>query len=402
MVKKIRRKIVSDAEKKAKEASNSDSDVPVSTNSADLIKDKVLSSGSKQKSATTNVVSLISLCVSVLVLISGSWLVFQSWTELKSHSVHLELLDDLTDQSNKAIDNLSSQTKRSEIGQTEILRELDERFQSLQLQVTAQGARLAELGSTSRSDWYLSEAAYLTRLASQRLQTERSTTNPLALLLQADSILLNLNEEELFSVRKAIADDVVSLRLAGPVDVEGIILELNAISKQIDHLKLMQVSPSRSEVHLGDKAMSANGADQLGMADSSLESLADQFRRQLLGLIKVRERKKTIEPVLTYSEESILRNNLKLFLNQAANAVLREEKIIFELSLDNALDLISVHFSDAPPSVLIKDRISHLRHLKVTQTLPDISGSIAALEHFIIVRQSRLIKVDPPEILEEP
>ena len=92
---------------------------------------------------------------------------------------------------------------------------------------------------------------------------------------------------------------------------------------------------------------------------------------------------------------------MKLFLHQAANSVLREEQAVFELSLKNALDLLRIYFSDTSSSRQINSRISHLKELTVVQMLPDINGSISAIETFIIVRQSRLIKADASEIIDK-
>ena len=94
--------------------------------------------------------------------------------------------------------------------------------------------------------------------------------------------------------------------------------------------------------------------------------------------------------------------NLKLFLHQAANSVLREEQAVFELSLKNASDLLRIYFSDTSSSRQINSRISHLKEVPVVQMLPDINGSISAIETFIIVRQSRLIKADASEMIDKP
>ena len=354
------------------------------------------------KSAKTNFITLILMFLFLLILTAGSWFMFQMKAQLKDNSVKLDSLEDLADRTAKSLDMFSVKSKKFESIQDELIRSTDDHINSLQLQLTAQGARLAELGSTSRSDWYLSEAAYLVRLASQRLQTERSTKNPLALLLQADRILLNLNEEGLLSVRTAIADDVASLRLAGSVDVEGIVLELNALAKQINQLELLRLSLDSSEANLEGEILSADGVHVSEITDRSVDSLTEQFKRHLASLVRVRERKSIIEPALSYSEESVVRSNLKLFLHQAANSVLREEQAVFELSLKNALDLLRIYFSDTSSSRQINSRISHLKELIVVQMLPDINGSISAIETFIIVRQSRLIKADASEIIDKP
>ena len=390
---------MSDLGKKAKKASSS---LPSESELAHGTGKKNTESKSLHNSAKTNFITLTLIFIFLLILTAGSWFMFQMKAQLKDNSVKLDSLEDLADRTAKSLDMFSVKSKKFESIQDELIRSTDDHINSLQLQLTAQGARLAELGSTSRSDWYLSEAAYLVRLASQRLQTERSMKNPLALLLQADRILLNLNEEGLLSVRTAIADDVASLRLAGSVDVEGIVLELNALAKQINQLELLRLSLDSSEANLEGEILSADGAHISEITNSSVDSLTEQFKRHLASLVKVRERKGIIEPALSYSEESVLRSNLKLFLYQAANSVLREEQAVFELSLKNALDLLRIYFSDTSSSRQINSRISHLKELTVVQMLPDINGSVSAIETFVIVHQSRLIKADASDIIDKP
>ena len=50
----------------------------------------------------------------------------------------------------------------------------------------------------------------------------------------------------MLAVRAAIAVDITALRLAGEIDIEGIVLELNALAVQIDELPicLLYTSPS--------------------------------------------------------------------------------------------------------------------------------------------------------------
>lgn len=393
---------MSDLGKKAKKVSSSLPSESELAHGTGKKKSESKSLHNSAKLAKTNFIILILIFIFLLILTAGSWFMFQMKAQLKDNSVKLDSLEDLADRTAKSLNMVSVKSKKFESIQDELIRSTDDHINSLQLQLTAQGARLAELGSTSRSDWYLSEAAYLVRLASQRLQTERSTKNPLALLLQADRILLNLNEEGLLSVRTAIADDVASLRLAGSVDVEGIVLELNALAKQINQLELLRLSLDSSEANLEGEILSADGAHISEITNSSVDSLTEQFKRHLASLVKVRERKGIIEPALSYSEESVLRSNLKLFLYQAANSVLREEQAVFELSLKNALDLLRIYFSDTSSSRQINSRISHLKELTVVQMLPDINGSVSAIETFIIVHQSRLIKADASDIIDKP
>lgn len=348
--------------------------------------------------------TLSSILISVLILVFGgvAWIGFQYWHEIERQSIELEILKGTVEENNRRLGNISSEITNATAGNSRSINDISDVHYNLQLQVTAQGARIAELGSTTRGDWYLSEAIYLARLASQRLQTERSTKNPLALLLQVDNILLNLNDADLLAVRSAVASDVAALRLAGVVDVEGIVLEINALVEKISLLDLIRISSPSSQKIKSESTLTADNQKKEETIYKRWRELLDRFSVRLSTLIRVQYRENAIEPMLTASEELIVRNNLQLFLQQAANAVLREEQILFELNLSNAQQWINKHFAMNPSSSFINNRLNVLEQKNITQSLPDISGSISALETYRIVRQSRIVTSDSETVLDLP
>ena len=132
--------------------------------------------------------------------------------------------------------------------QQKLALQLDNQLQNIELRVNAQGKRLVELGSTTRSDWLLAEAEYLARLAQQRLQTERRVKSPLALLQSVDAILTQIDDPNLLQARSAVAADITSLRLTPDVDREGIYLELQALANSVEKLLLNELAKPQEPV----------------------------------------------------------------------------------------------------------------------------------------------------------
>lgn len=320
------------------------------------------------------------------------WFGWQQWQIMLTDLERIEYLNVELDAHLKQANSQSIIASNRELQQLESSKELSQRVINLQLQVNAQGARITELGSTTRTDWYLSEAAYLARLASQRLQTERSTKNPLALLHKVDSILVEIDDGGILAVRAAIAADITALRLAGEIDIEGIVLELNALAVQIDELPMIQLSVNSSA---SNQYSDDNGLANL-VVDESLSqrwsALIDEFTQSLGQLVQVKQRLQPIERVLSASEESVVRNNLRLLLQQAANAALREQQSIYDLSLKRAQQWLTQYFQMNSSVEVVKDRLIKLSVEQVVQELPLIDGSVNALEAFMIVRQSNLVE----------
>ena len=328
----------------------------------------------------------------LFAVIVVSWFGWQQWQIMLTDLERIEYLNVELEAHLKQANSQSIITSNRELEHLENRKELSQQVINLQLQVNAQGARITELGSTTRTDWYLSEAAYLARLASQRLQTERGTKNPLALLQKVDSILVEIDEGGMLAVRAAIAVDITALRLAGEIDIEGIVLELNALAVQIDELPMIQLSANSSA---SNQDSDDNGLANL-VVDESLSqrwsALIDEFTQSLGQLVQVKQRLQPIERVLSASEESVVRNNVRLLLQQAANAALREQQSIYDLSLKRAQQWLTQYFQMNSSVEVVKDRLIKLSVEQVVQELPFIDGSVNALEAFMIVRQSNLIE----------
>ena len=391
---------MSESEEKAQALSNSTS--KAATKKAQSTNAKASSAKPLQtnRSSSSYLWLLLGL-TAFLTVFAGSWFGWQQWQSLQSK---MEQIEGLSIALNKQLQRSDSQDiafSNRELQQAEKNQNLSQKMMDLQLQLNAQGARITELGSTTRTDWYLSEAAYLARLASQRLQTERSTKNPLALLQKVDSILVELNEVGMLAVRAAIATDIATLRLAGEIDVEGIVLELNALTAEIDQLSMIQLSVPVPDIN---QALDSNGsvnADVNSTLSQRWSSLVDTFSQSLGQLVQVKQRVEPIERVLSASEESIVRNNLRLLLQQAANAALREQQTIYDLSLKRAQQWVAQYFQMNSSVQVLKNRMIDLSGKQVVQQLPRIDGSVNALEAFMIIRQSSLLEASEEAVTTE-
>jgi len=114
---------------------------------------------------------LLTLIVVAGLVVAG-WFGWTQWhqrvTATENFSARLDSLD-------RSYVTIAQQSQKAEKRQSKDIEKVQRGLSNIQLRLNNQGKRLAELGSTTRSDWLLAEAAYLARLANQRLQTERST-----------------------------------------------------------------------------------------------------------------------------------------------------------------------------------------------------------------------------------
>jgi len=278
-------------------------------------------------------------------------------------------------------------------GQQQSQAALNQSISDIQLTINGHARRLRELSTTSRSDWLLAEAEYLIRLANQRLITERNTKNATSLLLTADSILRDLDEVDLLPVRKSLAKSITALRSVPMVDREGLYLQLNALSEQLVNLPLMAPELDEEITAAETDAGSENVATDEG-AESRSEGWAEGWRKTVYqsfdsalesagDLIRVRRRDAPLEPLPSEQEDQQLRHNLAILLEQAQMALLREEQVIYQASLEKAQAWLSGYFELNESATPLVEQLALLEQENVVQQLPDISEGLEVLRDYI-------------------
>ena len=331
---------------------------------------------------------LVVLSFAVGISVAG-WLFWQDWQQKTQNITANSLTFGCISPVVMANQKQSQISIQQSLEQQQNIFNLENQIQNLQLRINAQGARLVELGSTTRSDWLLAEAEYLARLAKQRLQTERNTKSPLALLESVDAILQQIDEPNLIEVRGAIAADITALRLVSDIDKQGIYVELNTLAASIKKLLIMEVDRPLEQAK---ETKQQNTQQDAGVLDKFLADFA--------GLIRVRERQSPIEPILERTEEQTVRQNLQMMLEQAQLALLREEQVIYQQSLLKAQEYLLRFFKMTATAEGISQRLQRLADTNIIQQLPDIHRSLKAMQDLLVVRQQRLLDSQRSEQLE--
>ena len=331
---------------------------------------------------------LVVLLFLVGISVAG-WIFWQDWQQktqnISANSLTIGSISPVV----MANQQQSQISVKQSLEQQQNIFNLENQIQNLQLRINAQGARLVELGSTTRSDWLLAEAEYLARLAKQRLQTERNTKSPLALLESVDAILQQLDEPNLIEVRNAVAADITALRLVEDIDRQGVYVELNALAASIKKLLIMEVD---KPIEMTTETKQQNTSQDVGVLD--------KFLADFSGLIRVRERQSPIEPILERAEEQTVRQNLQMMLEQAQLALLREEQVIYQQSLLKAQEYLLRFFKMTATAEGISQRLQRLADTNIIQQLPDIHRSLKAMQDLLVVRQQRLLDSQRSEQLE--
>jgi len=280
----------------------------------------------------------------------------------------------------------------------------EQRFEVLEQQLIVQGRQLASvqkrllsLSTTDRADWLLAEVEYLMRLANQRLLMGKELNGAWELLAAADAIVVELDDNALFPVRQALADNMTALAAAGSFDIEGRYLRLGALADRAAQLRLFQ--QPLFELPTPAPEVASDDRWQQGIERGVQAALA-----KISGYISYRRRDQSYRPAVVPEQEVAVRQNLQLMFEQAQLALLAGKQTFYQRSLARAQDFLGRYYSVDETSVrAISAAIDELLLEPIERELPDISSSPRALKSYL----QRLHALEPapavaPTVASEP
>ena len=321
-----------------------------------------------------------------LVAIAGvAALGFYGWQQQLGNQQQLAQLSDQLQRSEQnkqqQVEQLSSLRKQlSAANQTG-----EQTLTALEQRIEQQGKRLQSLTSTSREDWQLAEAEYLLRLAGQRLLMERGTTGAIALLEAADQLLLKLEDLDLFSVREKLSRDLTALKLAKAVDQAGVYLRLAGLSEQVMALPLLpnqlrENTISTVPVNVTSPVDTATPAPM-----TAWQQLKQNFFTAFSGMgefIKIRQHDQQPQALLPIDGGLYLQQNIRLSIERAQLALLREEQKIYTGSLEQAAQLLNRYYDTQAQARELVSELQIQAQQSIVIELPSINGSLLALQDY--------------------
>ncbi|MDX1490841.1 MAG: uroporphyrinogen-III C-methyltransferase [Pseudohongiellaceae bacterium] len=215
------------------------------------------------------------------------------------------------------------------------------------------------------------ESEYLLRLANQKLQIEGDRNSAILLLESVDEILSEADNPALMNVREAIASELVSVRAMSGVDVSGLYLQLENLLPLVDQVTLRDTLRARYDERVAQEQRDIK-ASEAGAIDKIVSLLSSIFVWQ--------KREEPIEAPLPNQDQLILKQNLRLMLEQAQIAVLQEEQAVYQSSINKAGQWLSRFFTiDDGAGRTLREELDSLATKKVVEDKPDISRSLNLL-----------------------
>lgn len=248
-----------------------------------------------------------------------------------------------------------------------------ERLQGSLTQLAAQVAgleqQLGRLTATDRRLWLAQEAAFVVRLASQRLLAFKDVDAALALLINADALLQEAADPRLDAARQALAADRLALQLAPRADTVGLNATLAALINQVSALRLShQIQP-----------VAQSNAPESGQAtNESLLGWRAAWAKLSDYLVITRREQAT--RLLSPDLFALQRGHLTLLLQQAQVAALLANQALFDQATQR-LNTLLVQLQTANIVGLreLALVVEGLGPTVVEQKIPDLLATRAAL-----------------------
>ncbi len=313
------------------------------------------------------------IVLALVVLLGGWW----GWQKFQAQQQRLAQVESNAQAISQLESRLESQIGDDNQQRQQAMQALRNDFQQYREEMNATLDKvlkqLASKQQTDTSEWRLAEVEYLLRLANQRLQLERDVEGAMSLLQTADQRLAQIDNPALTPVRRAIQSEIAALESVAQVDRTGLYLELMAQQEQLAKLPLQQ-DIQQQAAEAGDTSPMQGGWQQQ----------LSRFGQELKELVVVRKHDQALEALMTPKQESYLRQNVRLQLEQAQLALLQSNAKLYNASLEKARTLIKRYYDTDNQGVANSlERLAKLADKDVRPELPDISASLQQLRDFM-------------------
>lgn len=290
---------------------------------------------------------------------------------------------------NQLQQQLSNQKKQLSL----FIQQSNKEQQLLQQRLDAQLAKINTLSGVSRDGWMLEEARHLLRLANQRQLTGSNVSGIVGLLEAADNLLREIDLPDLFPIREQIQNDLIALKIAPSVDREGIYLQLNSLISQVQSLPPAPLTLSLKEKSAGRESESReitksnasllDGTKEEKTLWQKITSSVTSAFGSLDNYVRITNHSSKIEPILSDSKHIISKENLRLMLEQAQTALLREESIVYQVSIEKATVWLDKYYGHYPEKNAMIALLDELKAQTILVQLPNVSSSLYTLSRYI-------------------
>ncbi len=250
--------------------------------------------------------------------------------------------------------------------------------------------KLSQYEQRNPNDWMLAQAYFLVNSAYQAAVFQADTTSALWCLKDADALLLNMEDQEVVAIRKAIASDLIKLANVPSVDKRGILFKLDSVCENLSAMTLNGMDDS-----FGAK-------NKLKQEDSGLVSDISNWQSNLWRAVKdfssrfieIRRRDDhALSEFLSSAQEETLRENIRALLLLAKQSLTQSDAASYKSNINQAIELIQGYYDAS--SEATKANLATLDSIKDLQVVVDVPSVLSSYSTFRELASSRLKVISP-------
>ena len=220
------------------------------------------------------------------------------------------------------------------------------------------------------SNWKLYEALFFLRMANQKLQLQGDIISAIGLIENADIALVDSRNNNVFSVRQALASNLVELRSIRLIDREGLFIRLGYLRDQAEQIKLL-------DEQQGDFDNRITSDLPLPETENDNESILSSLLEFLTSVFVLREWEDTSELIFAAGQPDLIRQNLYLMLEQARFALIAKNRVLYKQSLTNSKKWFERYgVSNSSLGIALLQEIDSLILIDIDPPLPSLNESL--------------------------
>jgi uroporphyrin-3 C-methyltransferase len=289
------------------------------------------------------VIGPIALIVAVLVGAGMCWNAYLHHTLEQNHHTVSDQVTEMIDQQHQLSEKISLQ-------QTELTN----------TQSTLNRVRQRVEGDSDT--WMLAEIEHLVRLAEYQVVTDHQSKIALRLLQSAERRAQNLHDPAYFPIKQTLANGISAVEATPQVEVEKIILRLNALSKTLGELPISDSSTNSAQITEPDKTDAPTWRQHL-----------QQNLKRLEGVVMIRHLDYPSQALLPPQQHASVIENIQLQMSMASWAVLHQNVNVYQESLDQAIMWIKKYLHETTATAAIVQGLNDLKQNTISSPSPDLT-----------------------------
>jgi uncharacterized protein HemX len=231
----------------------------------------------------------------------------------------------------------------------------------------------------------MEEVEQLLLIANQQLRLANNVKSALVALQEADVRLQRVNRPQISPLQNLLAKDMDLLKSVQKVDAISISRSLDSLAETVDQLPLAmeETLPPRTN-DVTHKPQTSGGI--LGILQDFMQDIWTDIKK----LVRVEHLGEQDIPPPSHSY--FLRENLKLRLLAAHNALLARDTVNFKAYLKTSIEWINKHFNNKSKlGASMLETLSQLHGNEITIDLPNISASYDAVRKYRLATKKETV-----------